>query len=424
MPTSSHQPTAPVEAPWNDLESFSPGALRVATASDEVQGIFPARVIAPDNFEQVSAVLAWANEHAVRVIARGGGSKQTWGNVPRAADLVLSLEKFNRPIEHPWQDMTVTVEAGTTIAALQQELAKFAQRLPLDVLWPERSTVGGVIAVNDSGALRLRFGSVRDLLLGVTVVLANGTIARSGGRVVKNVAGYDLPKLFTGSYGTLGVITEVTLRTYPLPHSVRNLSFRFPDAVAANRYMLAVADTTLTPASLQLRIADDSAPIVDLRFEGLVEGIDAQVSHATALASAGQPTDSDDPIWSLRESLWTGEAPAIVGKFSVLPARIAEAIAAIRESFPSSRVIAQSLGLGLFRAHAAGLEQLQNALTVLRASLQKLGGTLVVLEAPLELKKNHDVFGPANSAYPLMVRVKQQFDPKGTLAPGRFLGGI
>ena len=151
--------------------------------------------------------------------------------------------------------MTVTVQAGVTLATLQAELAKHGQRLPLDALWPERSTLGGVIATNDSGPLRLRFGSLRDLLLGVTVVLANGSLARSGGRVVKNVAGYDLPKLFIGAFGTLGVLTEVTLRTYPLPHSVRDVSFQFADAASANHYMLAIADTTLVPASMQLRTA-------------------------------------------------------------------------------------------------------------------------------------------------------------------------
>jgi glycolate oxidase FAD binding subunit len=292
------------------------------------------------------------------------------------------------------------------------------------VLWPDRSTVGGVIATNDSGALRIRFGSVRDLLLGVTVVLANGTIARSGGRVVKNVAGYDLPKLFTGSFGTLGIITEVTLRTYPMPHSVRDLSFRFNDVAAANRYMLAIADTALVPAAMQLRVAQNQSPVVDLRFEGLTEGCDAQSEYATKIAGSAESIGASEEIWGAREALWSGVEPAIVGKFSVLPSAIADCITAIQSQFENSRITAQSIGLGAFRSEGADSQQLMQSLTASRSAIRKLGGTLVLLHARLEIKKIIDVFGERTTAYPLMVRVKQQFDPKGILSPGRFIGGI
>jgi glycolate oxidase FAD binding subunit len=294
-------------------------------------------------------------------------------------------------------------------------LAQHGQRLPLDVLWPERSTVGGVIATNDSGALRVRYGSVRDLLLGVTVVLANGTIARSGGRVVKNVAGYDLPKLFTGSFGTLGVLTEVTLRTYPLPHATRELSFRFADAMAANRMMLAIADTTLVPSAMQMRVADDELPAVDLRFDGLEEGIAAQMERALELAVGAEQTSTPADAFA-REALFA-DPGIIVAKFSVLPTKIAELIHALRSRSGRFRVVAQSLGLGMFAA------QLHD-LAALRKSVEETGGTLVILQAPLGLKEQIDVFGELPSAYPLMVRVKQQFDPNGILSPGRFVGGI
>jgi glycolate oxidase FAD binding subunit len=403
------------------LEAIAP--LRAATAADAVDSVTPACIVAPENDAQVSAILAWANVRDVRVIARGGGSKIGWGNIGRGVDLVLSLEHFQGVNEHAWQDMTVTVQAGVSIASLQNELAKHGQRLPLDVLWPDRSTVGGVIATNDSGSLRLRFGSVRDLILGATVVLANGTIARSGGRVVKNVAGYDLPKLFTGSFGTLGVITEVTLRTYPLPHAVRTISFQFADVVTANKYMLAIADTTLVPTGMQMRFGSNTSPVVDLRFEGLEAGIAAQVQSATELDPTGT-TDSTEGVWSNREALWAHGDNAVVCKFSVLPSSIAACAEAISSNFPQSEICAQSLGLGIFCAEAASPEQLLNSLTSLRASIAKLGGTLVVLHAPLEMKKKIDVFGELTSAYPLMVRIKQHFDPKGTLSPGRFVGGI
>ena len=414
MSTSS----PPVEVRWNELESVAP--IRPATDADAIDGLGPTRVAAPETEEQVSAILAWANEHDVHVIARGGATKQSWGNQPRSADLVLSLEKFNCIIDHAWQDMTVTVQAGVTLATLQAELAKHGQRLPLDALWPERSTLGGLISTNDSGPLRLRFGSLRDLLLGVTVVLANGSLARSGGRVVKNVAGYDLPKLFIGAYGTLGVLTEVTLRTYPLPHAVRDVSFQFADAASANHYMLAIADTTLVPASMQLRTAPDRSTVVDVRFEGLAEGIEAQLQRCTQLASAA-PSTSSAEIWS-RESFFS--ASALVAKFSVLPSKIADAVNAIQSHFPTTKIAAQSIGLGLLRVEFTDPQSLIKPFSELRIAFRELGGTLVLLQAPREIKNVFDIFGERTSAFPLMSRIKQQFDPKGTLSPGRFLGGL
>ena len=415
MSTSSSSGSPVVARPrWEELQAIAP----LATVSDAIDGLVSTRMVAPENESQLSAILSWANEHEIHVIARGGGSKMNWGNLPRAVELLVSLEKLQGVVEHAWQDMTVTVQAGTRIAALQTELAKHGQRLPLDALWPERSTIGGVVATNDSGPLRLRFGSVRDLILGVTVVLANGTIARSGGRVVKNVAGYDLPKLFTGSFGTLGVITEVTMRTYPLPHASRTISFQFGDVEAAGKYMLAVADTTLVPAGMQLRVAAAENPVVDICFEGLSAGIAAQVERATQLASAAQPLSVEDNLWNSREIFWD-DATAIIGKFSLLPSVIADGIREIQSRFSNSRICVQSLGLGIFCADAD-----LPALLSLRDALRRLGGTLIILHAPREIKTGIDVFGELSTAYPLMVRTKQQFDPKGILSPGRFLGGI
>jgi glycolate oxidase FAD binding subunit len=399
--------------PWSELETIA--STRAASAEDAVDGLLPSRVALPETVDEVIAILAWANANGARVVARGGGTKLTWGNAPQALDIVLSLEKLQRIVDHAWQDMTVTVQAGVTIAALQSELAKHGQRVPLDGLWPERSTVGGVVATNESGALRLRYGSVRDLLLGVTVVLANGTVARSGGRVVKNVAGYDLPKLFTGSFGTLGVITEVTLRTYPLPHAARELSFRFGDSTAANRMMLAVSDSTLVPSGMQLRVGDGELPTIDLRFEGLEEGIAAQVERAMQLANAAEQVQT--PAESFQREALFADPDAIVAKFSVLPTRIAEVIHGVRSHCESFQIIVQSLGLGMFAASV-------HDVAALRKAVQEIGGTVVILQAPPELKRQMDVFGPLPSAYPLMVRVKQQFDPKGILSPGRFVGGI
>ena len=153
--------------------------------------------------EQIAEVLRFANQHGLSVVPTGGGTKLGWGN-PVAPEIFLSLARMNAVREHAWQDLTCTVEAGCTWAAMQDSLARHGQTVALDPLWPDRATVGGVVSTNDSGALRLRYGGLRDLIIGMTVVLADGTIAKTGGKVVKNVAGYDLHKLMTGSFGTLG----------------------------------------------------------------------------------------------------------------------------------------------------------------------------------------------------------------------------
>ena len=189
----------------------------------------------------------------LQVAPRGGGTKLDWGTAPRAIDLMISTAKLTRILEHAPGDMTITVEAGVTIAQIQSALSPHRQRLALDPLWPKDATVGGVIAANDSGALRLRYGGVRDLIIGITVILSDGTIAKSGGKVVKNVAGYDLPKLMSGALGTLGIITKAVFRLHPLPESSRTLTFPFIDRETANQFMLSVTDSIAVPTGLQMR---------------------------------------------------------------------------------------------------------------------------------------------------------------------------
>jgi glycolate oxidase FAD binding subunit len=413
------------EPRWAEVESIVGAAcFRAASTGDSVDGVTPTVVVYPEASEQVSEILKWAVAEDVAIAVRGGGSKMGWGNVPHPVGLILSTERMAGVVEHNWEDMTFSVKAGTTIAALQSQLGKHRQRLALDPLWPERSTVGGVIATNDSGALRLRYGSMRDLILGVTIVLANGTIARSGGKVVKNVAGYDLPKLLVGSYGTLAVIAEATFRAHPQPHAVRTLSFEFADPNAANHYTLAITDTALVPTGLQVSYATGGRPKVDIRFEGVPIGIEAQAKQAIVLAGDAQHSVPAANCWSAGESLWEGDSQAAIGKFSVLPTRIASAIQLFSRHFAGVRTIVQSTGLGLFRVEYESAEKLISAIRDLHAAFQTGGGTMTLLQLPLEIKRQMDIFGPARDSYPLMVRVKQQFDSRGTLNPGRFVGGI
>src|SRR5229473_4977430 len=234
---------------------------RGAAVTDAIGGARPGIVVEPGSEQELAKVLKLANAAGLAVIPRGGGTKQEWGNRPERADVILSTARLSRVLEHAWADLTVSAEVGCTLAKLQETLAKHRQRLALDVLWAERATVGGVLSTNDSGALRLRFGSLRDLVIGVTLALADGTVASSGGRVVKNVAGYDLPKLVTGALGTLGVITRAIFRLHPLPRERRTISCVTTDVREAQRLVVAIQNSKLAHSALQSRFSGETQPI-------------------------------------------------------------------------------------------------------------------------------------------------------------------
>jgi len=355
---------------------------------------FGATLVEPVDENETAAILRDANETGRAVIPTGGGTKLDWGNPPRRADVMLSTRHLNRVLEHAWADLTVTVEAGCTVAELQSTLAQHGQRLAIDPLWPERATIGGILATNDSGSLRLGYGALRDLIIGITLVLADGTIAKSGGKVVKNVAGYDLPKLATGGFGTLGVITRAVFRLHPLPRNTRTLTIAVDGADAMQRVILAILNAQLAPAAVQARNGN-----VDILLEGTLDGIAAQQA---ALKEFGEVREGSLEVWKAREELW-GEGTIV--KFTILPSRIAAASAFF------SRFVIQATGIGYARFDAD--------LARLRAAMEQAGGSLVILG-----RTKLDAWGSPGDALPLMRAVKSQFDPKGTLNPGRFVGGI
>jgi glycolate oxidase FAD binding subunit len=456
------------------------GEVREANASDEIDGVQPALVIEPADEAELAKMLSFANAAGLAVAPRGHGTKLTWGIAPSRADAVISVTRLNRVLEHANHDMTVTVEAGVTIGELERTVAQKGQRLALDPLWPEEATVGGVIATNDSGALRIRFGSVRDLIIGITIVLPDGTIAVSGGKVVKNVAGYDLPKLMTGAFGTLGVISKAVFRLHPLPDRCRTLTFSFPSTKQANDFMLAIADSMLVPTGLQMRASSDGeAAEVDVRLEGVAAGVEAQTQQLCAMVAsrsiAVRQTDQDvasrqrtesrsgkgpgpanaggaEPratgsewggstasalaqavdVWRSRERLWRNREYALIVKLSVLPSELSSTAEYARQQCPrgaSWSMVAQSVGLATLRVdldrNATQMESQVTAFVAgLRARISGRHGTAIVLHCPPELKRQLDVWGSQGTAQALMMRVKQQFDPAGTLNPGRFVGGI
>ncbi len=402
--------------------------MRFASPSDTVSGVQPQLILEPATEQQLAASLRLSNEARLAVLPRGGATKLAWGNPPSRADLILSTGRLNRVLEHAWADLTVTVEAGCTIQTLQETLAQHGQRLALDPLWPEKSTVGGVLSTNDSGALRLRFGSLRDLIIGVTIALPDGTLASSGGKVVKNVAGYDLPKLVTGAFGTLGVITRAVFRLHPLPHHARSITISTPNPEETQKLVLAIQDSKLAQTALQSHFSGDAPPTFDILFEGTEAGLDAQAAQLRSLCRSAQISEASPAVWLARQELWSFQDPAetAIAKISTLPADLAGTIELFRRASDSFPVRWKSLiyatGLGWLRLQAP-VESLQRALTSLRADLEKMHGSLVLLHRPAKFPA-FDAWGITGDSLPLMKAVKHQLDPANTLNPGRFLPGI
>jgi|SRR5579859_11378 len=411
----------------NDFRAvLAAGSARAATPSDAFGTFQPRLVIEPANEAELAVALRLANDAGVAVVPRGGGTKLIWGNPPARADVVLSTVRLNKIIEHVWADLTVSVEAGCTVANLQAALAQHGQRLAVDSLWPQKATIGGILSANDSGALRLRFGALRDLILGVTIALPDGTVASSGGKVVKNVAGYDLPKLVTGALGTLGVITRAVFRLHPLPHHAKTMSI-FPTNVAeAHQVLSAVQDSNLAHTSLQLRAAHDAASIVDVLFEGTQEGIAAQVEQLKSLAASARTEESSPVAWNACQHLWDSVDSVAVAKLTSLPASIADTIEQVRRIASYHNVtwrsVIQGTGVGSLRLNGDS-KNLHECLKTLRAELERSGGSLVLQHRPANMP-SFEAWGMPGDALPLMRAIKKQFDPKSTLNSGRFVGGI
>lgn len=402
--------------------------VHASTAADAVAGTQPKLVIEPGTDSELAEVLRLSNEAGLAVIPKGGGTKLGWGNSPARADLILSTARLTEIIEHAWADLTVSVEAGCTVQRLQETLAQHGQRLALDPLWPEKATIGGVLSSNDSGALRLRFGALRDLIIGATIALADGTLASSGGKVVKNVAGYDLPKLVTGALGTLGVITRVVFRVHPLPRSTRSFSISAANSEEAQRLVLAIQDSKLAHTFLQSHFSDAALPVMDILFEGTDEGLAAQEAQLRKLSTPASVREASTATWTAREELWSFSDPAstAIAKISILPADMARTMKLMEHIANGHQVrwraLVYATGIGWLRLEGKP-GSLRGALQALRVELERQGCSVVALHRP-EKMPAFDAWGTAGDAHPLMKAVKRQLDPKNTLNPGRFVGGI
>src|SRR3989441_5265919 len=363
---------------------LGPEHVRPASPADAVSGVRPKLVVDPGTEKELAEVLRLSNEAGLAVIPRGGGTKLRWGNPPSRADLILSTARLDEIIEHAWADLTVTVQAGCTIQRLQETLAQHGQRLALDPLWPEKTTVGGVLSTNDSGGLRLRFGALRDLIIGVTIALPDGTVASSGGKVVKNVAGYDLPKLVTGALGTLGVVTRAVFRLHPLPLNSHSFSISTANAEETQKLVLAVQDSKLAHTFLQSHFSDEKPPASDILFEGTEAGLAAQETQLRNLAAPESVSEASNSSWAGREELWAFSDPAsaAIAKISILPTNMSRTMKLVAHSANAQQVRWKALlyatGLGWLRLEGKP-GALQEALQVLRDELQSQDGWLVAL---------------------------------------------
>jgi glycolate oxidase FAD binding subunit len=380
-------------------------------------------ILSPSGTDEVAAILRAANSQSLAIEPTGGRTKLTWGSrvIPR---LQLSTTRLSGIREHVWQDMTATVAAGTPWSAMQHELARHNQRVAVDPVFPDHATVGGVIATNDSGVLRRRYGSLRDLVLGMTIVLADGTIARSGGKVVKNVAGYDLPKLLTGAFGTLGVITEVTFRLHPLPADTLSLTARSASITQLADLMHRIAAAPLSLEAMQLR-NEDADFALDIQLASEPDALRNQERQLRELAQSCTLTPSDPNTWSTRERLFA-EPDATVLKISSLPAKLSAIVgaAAVLNTQPNVRAHCIAEPTGILTVAFSALPQHLAVLTEdLRARLRAHGGSAVVLRRGL-LPHSVNSWGDPPPAIQLMRAIKHEFDPNRILNPGRFVGGI
>ena len=450
--SESVHPGDAVAACFRDLIGTDAVETRAAVRTFRIDDRVPQCVLFPSTVEQVSQCVAAADAAGLATIPAGNGTHLGVGLAPRAYDVALSTRRLRRVLAHEAADMTATVEAGVTLAELNDSLTAANQRLPVDPPHPEHMTIGGLIAGDASGPLRLAHGTVRDLLIGIKVVLADGTVVSGGGRVVKNVAGYDLMKLLTGSFGTLGIIVEATFKVRPRPE--HTAVFVLPAATTAAAMSMAreVLAAPLDPsyvealsglAARHAGVATDGAAVV-VGCEGSAAEIDTQRARLQACFAelAMQtcvPSEATRLTTALRDfptdALATVAAAARRESYgctlSMLPSRLATLLSGIeaegtRQHFEPAMLSHVGNGVAIVRFSAAAdrTDALPPFAAWLRSLVREAGGFVVFDALPAAHKVVVDPWGAQVPGLDLMRGIKQTLDPNGRLSPGRFVGGI
>lgn len=433
--------------------------VRPGGADDAVGAIVPSFVAAPSSTAQASALLRACAQHDLAVVPRGSGSRLGWGAPPARGDVVIDMLRMGAVIEHAAGDLVARVQAGARMADVASELAKAGQEIALDV--PGPATIGGVLADALAGPRRLRYGTPRDLLIGITVVRADGTVAHSGGRVVKNVAGYDIGKLFTGSAGTLGLITEATFRLHPLPAARAWVTTEIP-ASPGTPFMVEgivaeVANSPLVPSAVEVDRPSPGEPCrIGVLLEGSADGVAARAARmagmlaglafaGVAILDSGEAGDSGAGAVSVSVSpappaisasapgWWRGlpsvDAGGTLLRVALWASALSTVLAAIDAAARETRLspaISGSAGAGVLYVTLppeASADAVARFVALARGAIPAGRGGVVVWSAPDAVRASLADAGGLAGDVPglaLMRAVKDQFDPGHRMAPGRF----
>jgi glycolate oxidase FAD binding subunit len=401
-----------------------------------ILGVPAAEAYEPESVAASAELFSRAAERKLRLGVIGGGNALGVGNAPTGLDAVVFTRRLERVVEYAPEDQVIVVEGGMTLARLQSLARENGQWLGVDAPQASTATIGGLVAVGGFGPRRARYGAIRDLLLGVTLVRTDGALAHGGGKVVKNVAGFDLPKIVTGSLGTLGLIAEVTLRLHPLPEASASFRVQGLDAAGVVRVMLALRQAQLEPSSVVALLADDGRFELGIRLEGFARGVEHDARRLLELPAGPQPFSVERLDDVLATSFWRrAETPrtscSLRLRVAALPAQLPEVQRAIE---PLLGVLEggrfawyATLGIGFIAGDPAATADIPAVLAGIagaRGVAQSVGGSLIVDAAPGALRKRLDAWGPTPSAFPIMRALKQRFDPEGRLNPGRFVGGL
>ncbi len=425
-----------------------------------LDGKKPKIIVSPRTIDEVSKVVAYANQQHLAIIPRGNGTKISMGGIPKNVDIILSTGGMNRIADSDCENLTLSAESGITLSEVQKTLAKIGKGyfLPLDPPFTEKATLGGIIATNSSGPRRLLYGTARDLIIGTKAVFPNGDIVVSGGKTVKNVSGYDMCKLLIGSYGTLGVLCEMTFKLLPLPEKEATLLLPFAKIEEADDLIRELRGSQLIPSSIDILNAvairkmnySISMPsnghyVVAVGLEGVKESIDRQASEMGEIGKkhgvlGAMTLDSEKhrTFWIALRDFSCGLAQeypnSIVLKSNFLISKSGAMVRSyekVTEEFGIDSAFISHAGNGILysyllagRNFRAKVKSFVEAIGKLTSEAVNNGGNLVVESAPLLIKKQVDVWGVSRNDYPVMRRLKEQMDPVGILNMGRFVGGI
>ena len=377
---------------------------------------------APETIDAAALRIAESERRGESVAIIGGGTDIDSGNPPDRADLVIRTTKLDRVVEHAPSDQIIAVEAGATLARVQDVVRAHGQRLALDPPQPDRATIGGIVAANAFGPLRTRFGSVRDLIIGVSIIRSDGVVAHVGGKVVKNVAGFDLPKLMVGSLGTLGMIATVTFRLHPLPENSDTLLLTNRNAVALRKLIADMRQAQLEPAAVAA-IAHGTGFDVAVRFEGFRAGVVAQRDRLSRLSKCEVLDSAGAKQFMSRHDAIRTAGPIRI-KIGALPSeieRVGSTIDEIVRGMSGGGFVWYPMpGLGFVTGTAVDERRVATAIESARKFFAGVHGSLTIAGAPPGI----DAWGEPAGSHPLMQAMKEKFDPGRRFARGRFVGGI